>query len=161
MYVGSLKACGGPMNCASLQQTLEGNCGWLVRVCRSTGNHTIKPRIHLRQWQAEALCGSLSSDSVDGTMNRARCLRGCCDPCLRLSVDQSKASLRNSPPYAQYGWNMPRPAKTEKHSLLQGAATNMRRGCCAAPRLTSASSVFPALGPLSVQAGDKTDHSLL
>ncbi len=40
----------------------------------------------------------------------------------RLSVDQSEASPRNSPPYAQYGWKMPRLVETEKYSLLRGAA---------------------------------------
>ncbi len=56
-----------------------------------------KPGIRLRQRQAEAQCGSLSSASVDGATNQATCLRGCCDPSHWLLVDQSEASPRNCP----------------------------------------------------------------
>ncbi len=63
---------------------------------------------------------SLSSTSVDGAMNRATCLRGSRDPSYRLSVDQSKASPRNSPPHAQYGQNMLRLIESKKHSLVGG-----------------------------------------
>ncbi len=81
----------------------------------------LKPGIHLRQRQTEAQCGSLSSASVDGATNRATCLRGCHDPSHRLSVDQSEASLRNFPPQAQYGQNMPCLTETEKYSVVRGA----------------------------------------
>ncbi len=43
---------------------------------------------------------SAHTSSVDGTMNRATCLRSCCDPRHRLSVDQSEVSPRNFPPHA-------------------------------------------------------------
>ncbi len=100
-----------------------------------------KAGIHLRQRQAEARCDSLCSASIDGAPSRATCLRGCCDPSHRMLVDQSEASPRNSPPYAQYGWNMPHLTETEKHSSVHGAAC---RGCRTVPRLASASNVFPA-----------------
>ncbi len=78
-----------------------------------------KPIIYLRQRQAEVQRSNLSSASIDGAMNRATCLRRCCDPSHRLLVDQSEASLRNSPPHAQYGWNMPHLIKTEKLVLYE------------------------------------------
>ncbi len=81
----------------------------------------LKPGIHSRQRKVEAQHGSLSSSSVDGAMNQATRLRGCCDPSPRLSVDQSEVSLRNSPPRARYVWNMPHLAETEKYSLMRGA----------------------------------------
>ncbi len=81
---------------------------------------TVKLGIHLRQRQAKARCGSLSLASVDGATNWVACLRSCCDPSHRLSVDQSETSPRNSPPHAQYGWNMPRLAETKK--ILQSTA---------------------------------------
>ncbi len=63
----------------------------------------VKLGIHLRQRQPEEWRSSFSSASVDGATNRATCLRGCHDPSHWLSVDQSEASPRNSPPRAQYG----------------------------------------------------------
>ncbi len=106
----------------------------------------IKLGIHLRQRQAEVRHSSLSSASVDGAPSWATYLRGFCDPSHRVWVDQSEASPRNSPPYVQYGWNMPCLAETEKHYSVRGAA---HRGCCAAPQLASASNVFPALGMIN------------
>ncbi len=82
----------------------------------------IKPGIHLRQRQAEVQCSSLSLASVNGTTNRATCLRGCCDLSHWLLVNQSEASLRNSPPHVQYGQNMRRLAETEKYSVVQRVA---------------------------------------
>ncbi len=99
-----------------------------------------KPGIHLRQREAEARHSSLSSASVDSAMNRATCLRGCCNPSHWLLVDQSEAIPRNSPPYAQYGGNMVRITETKKHFLVRDM---VRRGCHTVPRLASASSVFP------------------
>ncbi len=101
----------------------------------------VKPGIYLRQKQAKAQRGSLSSASIDGATNQATCLRGCHNPSHWLLVDQSEVSPRNSPPHAQYGWNIPRLAETEKHSLVRGM---VRQGCRAAPRLASSSSIFPA-----------------
>ncbi len=88
---------------------------------------SVKPGIHLRQRQAEAQRSSLSSASVDGAPSQAACLRGCCELSHhRVLVDQSEASPRNSPPYEQYGQNVPRLAETEKHSSVCGI---VYRGC--------------------------------
>ncbi len=56
--------------------------------------------------------------SVDGAMNRATCLRGCRNTSHWLLVNRSETSPRDSTPHVQYGWNMPRLAETEKHSLV-------------------------------------------
>ncbi len=79
--------------------------------------------------------GSLSSASVDSAMNWATCRRGCRDPSHRLLVNQSEATLRNSLSHAQYGQNMPRLAKTEKHSLVWGT---VHQGMPRMPHHTSA-----------------------
>ncbi len=102
----------------------------------------IKLGIHLRQGQAEAWGSSLSLASVDGAPSGAACLRGCRNSSHPLSIDQSEVSPRNSPPYAQYGRNVPRLVETEKHFSVRSAAC---RGCRATPRLASASNLFPAL----------------
>ncbi len=83
---------------------------------------TLKLGIHLRQRQ-----GSLSFASVVVATNQATCLRGCRSPSHRLSIDQSEASPRNSPPHLPYGWNMPRLAETEKHSLIRGMSRMLCR----------------------------------
>ncbi len=75
-------------------------------------------------------CGSLSSASVDCAPSQAACLRCCRDPSHRVLVDQSEASPMKSPPYAQYGRNVPHLAETKK--ILQSAA---RRAEDATPRL--------------------------
>ncbi len=64
---------------------------------------------------------TLSSASIDDVTNRASHIpQGLRDPSYQLSIDQSKASLRSSPPHVRYGWNMPHLAETEKHSLARG-----------------------------------------
>ncbi len=87
-----------------------------------TVGRNLKLGIHLRQRHAEVLRGSLSLASVDDAMNYAICLRGCCNPSHQLLVHQSEASPKNSPPHAQYGWNMPHLAEIKKHSLVLGMA---------------------------------------
>ncbi len=82
----------------------------------------LQPEIHLRQRQAEARCGSLSLVSVDGAPSRAACLKGCRDPSHRVSVDQSEARTRNSPPYAQYGQKHASPPRN------WGTFFSLRRG---------------------------------
>ncbi len=79
----------------------------------------LKLGIHLRQKQAEAQRSNFFLASVDGAASRAASFRGCRDPSHRVSVDQSKASPRNSPLYVQYGRNVPRLAETKKHSLFR------------------------------------------
>ncbi len=113
-------------------------------LCYQNNAEPIKLGIHSRQRQVEARRGSLFSGSVDGVPNQTACLEGCRDPSHCVLVDQSEASQKNSPSYAQYGWNVPLLAETEK--ILQSA---MRRsaacwGCYAAPQLASASNVFLA-----------------
>ncbi len=94
-----------------------------IMIIRVTSDFFVRRKlgIHLRQKQAEARHGSLSSASVDSAMIRATCLRCRCDPSHRLSVDQSEASPMISPPHGQHGRNIPYLAETEKHSFVWGA----------------------------------------
>ncbi len=112
-------------NSELLQLHLDKLVNWSTENCLPFNikkSESIKLEVHLRQRQAVVRHGSLSSTSVDSTMNRATCLRKCHNLSHRLLVDQSEASSRNSPPYAQYGWNMSCLAETEKHSLECGLA---------------------------------------
>ncbi len=95
---------------------------FLLTLSNTRHSQSIKLGIHLRQRRAKAQHSSLSSASVNGATNRAICFRDCRNPSHQLSVDQSEASPRNFPPYAQYGWNMLHVAKTENHSLVRGTA---------------------------------------
>ncbi len=76
-------------------------------------------------------CGSLSLASVYGAPSQVAYLKGCRDPSHYVLVDQSEASLRNSPPYAQYERNMPCLQKLK--NILQSAAWRAKD---VAPRLS-------------------------
>ncbi len=117
-----------------------------------TEHYNLKLGIHLRQRQAEARRCSLSLASVDGASSRAACLRGCHDPSHRVLVHQGEASPRNSPPYVQYGRNVPRLAEMEKHSSVCGAAQHVEdtAPCLSLP----ASNVFPALQIINESKSD-------
>ncbi len=109
--------------------TIKDNSGVKIHRCLCTAyrEENVKPGIHLRQRQTEAQCGSLPLASIDDTINRATCFRGCCDPSHWLLVYQSEASPRNSPPHAQYGWNTLCLTETEtQFSVRHGAARHAK-----------------------------------
>ncbi len=58
---------------------------------------------------------------------------------IDISTSLKWGKTKEFPPYTQYGWNILRHAETEKHSSVWGAVC---WGCCAVPRLASASNVF-------------------